>query len=181
MKALKVSSSKGNEYGHVPGHQYRDVDVTIVRTRKGNWTVEILETWGSAQGYDEEHGRKKVIGRGNSLDGAVRDARTKAHEADIDREYMTQSLSCAEAEAAEEAEAADASEGLPAELTISVEIKDEEMAKRVVDSLIEWERSLRSSNGVSGHIPVTAEVKLADSIRDARRNLQEVAKLVDVA
>ena len=181
MKALQVTSSKGTEYGHVPGHQYHDVDVTIVRTRKGKWTVEIFETWGSAQGYDEEHGRKKVIGRGDDLNDAVSDARTKAHEADIEREYMTQALSCAEAEAAEEAEAADEPTGMPVELNISVEIKDETLAKRVVDSLIEWERNLRAANGVSGHIPVTAEMKLADSIRDARRNLQEVAKLVATA
>lgn len=170
MKAIYVKNSEGIEYGHLPGHHYHDVDVTIVRTRRGKWTVEILETWGSAQGYDAEEGRKKVIGRGDELYDVARDARNKAYEAGIEREYMIQALSCAEVEAAEEAEPSE----LPVELNICVEIKDEMVAKRVVDLLIEWERNLRATNGESGHIPVTAEVKLADSIRDARRKLQEV-------
>lgn len=107
MNAIKATGSAGKEYGHVPGHQYHDVDVTISRTRKGNWTVEILETWGSAQGYDEEHGRKKVIGRSEDLRSAVSDARQRAKNADIGPDYVEESLSEAEQNATEEIEAAE--------------------------------------------------------------------------
>jgi hypothetical protein len=107
MKAINATGSAGKAYGHVPGHQYHDVDVTIRRTRNGCWTVEILETWGSAQGYDEEHGRKKVIGRDDSLESAVRDARQRATSADIDPDYTDEAVSEAESEAAEEIEAAE--------------------------------------------------------------------------
>lgn len=108
MKAIKTNGRAGKAYGHVPGHQYHDVDVTIRRTRNGNWTVEILETWGSAQGYDEEHGRKRVIGRDDSLAGAVRDARQRAKSAGIGPDYIEEAISAAEDEAAQEAETADA-------------------------------------------------------------------------
>jgi len=104
MKAIKVTGNRSNEYGHSPGSGYRDIDVTIARSPSGRWSVEILETWGSTQIDDEEEGRKRVFGRGNSLDDAVRDARDKAAAAKIDTEYLVQALSAAEAQAAEEAE-----------------------------------------------------------------------------
>jgi hypothetical protein len=107
MKAINATGSAGKVYGHVPGHQYHDVDVTIRRTRNGLWTVEILETWGSAQGYDEEHGRKKVIGRGDSLESAVRDARQRATSASIGPDYIEEAISAAEDEAVQEVEAAE--------------------------------------------------------------------------
>lgn len=89
----------------MPGHQYRDVDATIVRSARGNWSAEILETWGSAQGrYDEEHGRKKVCGSGSSLSEAVSDARQRAQRAGIDPKYTEEALSEAESEAWEEIE-----------------------------------------------------------------------------
>ena len=72
----------GTPYGHVPGHNYRDVEITITQTR-GRWTVRALESWGSAQGYDEEHGRKEVIGRGDTLAEAERDCRELAMSAQI--------------------------------------------------------------------------------------------------
>jgi len=107
MKAIKATGSAGKEYGHVPGHTYHDVDVTITRTRRGNWNVEILETWGSAQGYDEEHGRKKVIGRSEDLSEAIRDARTRAKNAGIGPDYIEEAISEAEQEAHEELEASE--------------------------------------------------------------------------
>lgn len=65
---------------------------------------------------------------------------------------------------------------LPLELTITILVKDEAQASSIVSALIDWERSLRGP-GVSGYIPVTGLVKLADSIRDARRTLQRKAQL----
>ena len=107
MKAINTTGSAGKEYGHVPGHQYHDVDVTIRRTRNGRWSVEVLETLGSAQGYDEEHSRKKVIGRSDHLAEAVRDARQRAKNACIGPDYVEEALSEAEDKASEAAEAAD--------------------------------------------------------------------------
>ena len=99
-KPIETTGSAGKQYGHVPGHQYHDVDVTITRRSSGRWRVSVLETWGSAQGYDEEHGRKTVVGRGDDLDSALADARDLAERADIDAAFLAEALS----EAADEAE-----------------------------------------------------------------------------
>jgi len=100
MKEIKCEASNGTAYGHVPGHQYHDVDVTVTRSRKGVWTISVLETWGSAQGYDEEHGRRKVVIKDNDLHEACVRARTSAEEAGIETEYLEQSLTQASAELA---------------------------------------------------------------------------------
>lgn len=92
------SATVGTEYGHVPGHNYHDVEVTITE-KAGRWSVRVLETWGSAQGYDEEHGRHEVVGRGDTLAEAERDARELAMAAEIHPEYFVQALSQAAAEA----------------------------------------------------------------------------------
>jgi hypothetical protein len=96
-----ASESTGVTYGHVPGHQYHDVDVVVSR-RGEKFRVHVVESWGSAQGYDEEHGRREAIGRGDSIRDAVRDARGRAKEAGIVCEYLEQSLSKAEDAAEEE-------------------------------------------------------------------------------
>ena len=102
-----ASESTGRAYGHVPGHQYADVDV-VVSTRGDKFRCHVVESWGSAQGYDEEHGRREVVGRGESIRGAVADARTRAKAAGIGPDYLEESLSKAE-DSAEEclADAAD--------------------------------------------------------------------------
>jgi hypothetical protein len=92
--------SAGNEYGHVPGHQYHDVDV-VISTRGGKYRVQVVESWGSCQGYNEEHGRREVIGRGDTIREAVADARDAAQQADISISYLTQALSRAEDDAEE--------------------------------------------------------------------------------
>jgi|GEM_PF-2905994 len=123
MKTMKTTGSAGKAYGHVPGHQYHDVDATISRTRKGNWTVEILETWGSCQGYrngDElvqEHGRKKVIGHGDEMSSAIDNARQRAKAADIGPDYIEQAISSAEQDATEASDAAEESSVLADEST----------------------------------------------------------------
>ena len=95
-----ASESTGRAYGHVPGHQYHDVDV-VVSTRSDKFRVHVCESWGSAQGYDEEHGRREAIGRGDSIRDAIDNARDRAASAGIETEYLEQSLSKAE-DAAEE-------------------------------------------------------------------------------
>lgn len=106
MKTIKVTSSAGKEYGHVPGHQYHDLDVTITRARSGRWTIKLLETWGSCQGRDEEHGRQTVMACARKLEDAVAEANRRAEVADLHKSYTVQALSCAEAEAAAKEEEA---------------------------------------------------------------------------
>ena len=76
--SVVASACRGAAYGHVPGHQYHDVEVGIGR-RGSVYRAAVLETWGSCQGYDEEHGRRKVVARSTSwreaLDGALSQAR----------------------------------------------------------------------------------------------------------
>lgn len=96
-----ASKSAGNDYGHVPGHQYHDVDCVVSRSKSGRIRVHLCESWGSAQGYDEEHGRREVIGRGVSVREAIDDARCRSKEAGIVCEWLEQSLTQAEDEAEE--------------------------------------------------------------------------------
>lgn len=103
-----ASESAGLAYGHVPGHQYHDVDV-VVSSRGEKYRCHVCESWGSAQGYDEEHGRREVIGRGDSIRSAVGDARSRARDAGIVCEYMEQAMSLAE-DTAEESMADSAAE-----------------------------------------------------------------------
>lgn len=96
----------GKEWGHVPGHAYHDVEVMITR-RGETFRVHVVESWGSAQERDEEHGRNEVIGRGDSIRAAVEVAHKRATEAGMEAEYLASALSKAE----DEAEDAVADEG----------------------------------------------------------------------
>lgn len=93
-----ASTSKGDTYGHVPGHNFHDVDVTIGRSG-AKFRVEISERWGSSQGYDQVHGENRVVAIDEDLDIAVRTANSRARTAGICEEYMIQALSTAHAEA----------------------------------------------------------------------------------
>lgn len=103
---LLGESASGKEFGHVAGHQYHDVDAVISR-RNGRYRCHIVETWGSAQGYDEEHGRREAIGRGDSIAQAARGALLHAQAAGIESPYLPQALGAAK-DAAEEYEADEA-------------------------------------------------------------------------
>ena len=96
-----AENSAGKEFGHVPGHYYHDVDVTISQSGD-KFRVEVLETWGSAQEDDEEHGRNRVVAIDSDLDAAVRIANARAQQAGINEKYMIQALSGAHADAVDE-------------------------------------------------------------------------------
>lgn len=91
-------ATAGIAFGHVPGHSYQDVDVVISR-RGDKYRCHVVQSWGSAQGYDEEHGRREAIGRGDSIESAVLNARRRAGAAGIACEYLEQALCKAEDEA----------------------------------------------------------------------------------
>ena len=96
---IKIGDArKGTEFGHVPGHQYHDVEVTISQSGEA-LRVTVLETWGSAQDGDKEHGRNSVVAIDGDLATAVIIATARAHDAGIRKEYLIQALSIAQANA----------------------------------------------------------------------------------
>lgn len=103
---LLADESVGIPYGHVPGHQYHDVDVVVSRSGS-SYRCHVVESWGSAQERDQEHGRKEAIGRGSSIRAAIMAARGSAHDCGMDASYLAQALCLAEDSAIEaEADAA---------------------------------------------------------------------------
>jgi hypothetical protein len=71
MKTMKtIETSAGKPYGHVPGHDYHDVDC-MLREQRGGYVCVLTETWGTG---DEERGRNICRGVGPTPDGACRDA-----------------------------------------------------------------------------------------------------------
>lgn len=84
-------ASAGKEYGHVPGHRYHDVDAIVTR-RGDKFRCQLVETWGSAQGYDEEHGRREVATRSGCYLAAMREAQDRAAAAGMDSDYVSQAL-----------------------------------------------------------------------------------------
>jgi hypothetical protein len=107
MRTIAVTSSCGKENGHVAGNHCLDVEVTIMRTCAGRWKVSIVETWGSCQGHDEEHGRKTVKAIGPTLPGAAMEARNRSEVAGLHASNTIQALLCAEEEASDAEETAD--------------------------------------------------------------------------
>ena len=95
-----ASASAGKAYGHVPGHHYHDVDVRI-SNRGDKYRCHVVESWGSAQGYDEEHGRREAVGRGANIAESCEAARDRAARAGIVCEYLETAISIAEDRAEE--------------------------------------------------------------------------------
>lgn len=87
-------ASAGKEDGHVPGHQYRDIHCLISR-RGDRFRAAIVHVWGSCQGYNEEHGRRAVIGRGDTIAEAAGAAKQLAAEADMPADYLAEAVSLA--------------------------------------------------------------------------------------
>lgn len=100
-KFVEIASAKaGKEYGHVPGHQYHDVKVSIGH-RGSKFRVQVEESWGSCRGVNnlEEAGNSRIVAIDDDLDAAVRIASSRAKEAQIAAEYLVQALSCAHSDA----------------------------------------------------------------------------------
>lgn len=95
---IQVTVQTDTAVGDIPGH-YQDVQVAIGRKPNGRWMVDIVETWGIDQGFDEEQCRKQVIGRDATLDGAVARARRLAESAGIEPANLMPSLEQAIAQA----------------------------------------------------------------------------------
>jgi hypothetical protein len=93
-----ATETVGAPFGHLPGHTHHDVTV-IIAQRGTRIRIEILNTHGSAQGPDEEHGQLRVVAIDDSLDTAVRIASSRAEQAGIRKDYCVQALSVAHAAA----------------------------------------------------------------------------------
>jgi hypothetical protein len=93
-----VKADVGKAYGHVPGHQFHDVNITVSRRQSPHsmWKVEIEEVAGSSQGYDEIHHRIKVSARSSSWRDAMRVANARAVTGGVDNGYLVQAISAAE-------------------------------------------------------------------------------------
>lgn len=95
---LLAEATVGKPYGHVPGHNYHDVECRIyagagIAMAGDGYRVLLRETWGSAQGYDEEHGRRAVSARGTILATVVADAREQAETSGMDMSWVVQAIS----------------------------------------------------------------------------------------
>lgn len=78
-----------------------------------------------------------------------------------------------EVEEEEEAE----TDNITLQINISIPKGDKGRAVSLCNTLIEWEIALRGQ-GPGGHIPVTAETRLADAICKTRHELQEITGLI---
>lgn len=104
-KTIQLSVATGSPGGHVPGHPYHDVKVTVNRKINGRWLVTILETWGSNRGHDEEIGRRQVIGREATLEKTLEQARQLGLRVGMKKALLEQSISLAASEAKEKVKA----------------------------------------------------------------------------
>jgi len=93
-----ASENVGKTGGHTSEDDYQDVDVRVCR-RGTTYRVNVMVTWGSSQGYGQEHGRRRIMGVSNSLDGAVEAAEAGVILVGLTPEYATQVLSIAHADA----------------------------------------------------------------------------------
>lgn len=105
MKEIYVSDSKGDLWN--PGHWASSVEVAIERRKSGRWKctiTSISENCGNGEAEEES-----VVGRGDSLDVAIAEAKAFATEAGFESRYLAQVLSAvadaAETEAEKEIEA----------------------------------------------------------------------------
>ena len=98
MKTKIGHAVVGVPYGHVPGHNYHDVRAKIYETGDG-YRVDLTEMWGSAQGHDEEHGRREASGYGDTIAEACHEAREQAETSKMDMSWVVQAISMARREA----------------------------------------------------------------------------------
>ena len=84
MASTRKSYSADSGTLSQPGQRYCDVQGTLTQTRYG-WRCELIEIWGSNQGYLEEHGRQIASGRGDTPQEAVFDAKAEALELNMRR------------------------------------------------------------------------------------------------
>lgn len=61
----------------MPGTEYDAGRVTVARVRPGRYALEVVVSWGSNQGYLEEHGRVERRYRAATLDDLLRVAQAE--------------------------------------------------------------------------------------------------------
>ena len=94
--APRYDYTAGRSYGHVPGHQYHDVEAVLTPSNYRGWKCSLTYVWGSCQGATgndardlQQHGVLLVAEYGatpwDAADEAVR--RLSEHEDDEATEY----------------------------------------------------------------------------------------------
>jgi hypothetical protein len=91
-----ANETRGNRYGHLPGHDYHDVNLAIFhrwhKTKGSRIKVEVLETWGVAERGDEERGRRRVTAIEDTLSAAISGADDQARGTGIHLGYLAEAL-----------------------------------------------------------------------------------------
>lgn len=95
------TATAGKAYGHVPGHTYHDVTITL-RSRLGLWSATATEVTGCCQGYrpgfgelQQQHSCKTVREGGHqTIESALRAIERKAIAAGMPADYVR--TACAE-------------------------------------------------------------------------------------
>ena len=84
---LPVTPRAASKGAHVASGVTVGVAVAIVEVGVGHkgsqYRAGVLEVWGSAQRYDEEHGRRKVVARGTDPRDVLAECVARAHAAGI--------------------------------------------------------------------------------------------------
>ncbi len=94
-----AEGTAGTPYGHVPGHQFHDVIVTISHDRDANkFRAHVLEKWGSDQGYEEIHGSNEVSANDREWQTALLTVEERAREAGIEIPKLVQAIDAASRE-----------------------------------------------------------------------------------
>ena len=104
-EAFQITVNTGKAHGRGPGHNYHDLQVTIGRKHNGRWSVNIIESWGTDSGFDEEQAQKHVTGRDATLELALDRATRLAVAASIDQSFLEKSLNQAVNQAKETTQA----------------------------------------------------------------------------
>ena len=98
-KEIRITVNTGTAHGRGPGHNYHGIRVSITRKSSGRWTVDIMETWGTDSGFDEEHCRKQAVGRDATFETAIERANRLAVAAGIDKSFLSKALNQAVSQA----------------------------------------------------------------------------------
>lgn len=92
----------GKAYGHVPGHQFHDVEVAVaLRASDGRFRAAARETLGCSQGRgrDQTNECRDVVGFGDTLAEALAQVQDRASSAGFNTEYLVRAVCRAQDEA----------------------------------------------------------------------------------
>ena len=104
-----IGEGSGGHRGQ-PGSGFYITSVAVAKLANGRFRATLSESWGSNQGYLEEHGGNEVKGRGATWAEAISNAEQRARDAKFNMKYLAQAVgdaesACEDWEIAQEADA----------------------------------------------------------------------------